>query len=251
MDRFDLYNISETYMELLNPTSPEKIIRVGKFLRLHEGSRVIDFGTGFAEPLVLWAQEFGISGIGIDIRPRACERARKKIAARGLADRIEIVCGRGADYVFEERIFDAATCIGATFVFGGYRQTIQTMKRALKKGGRLGIGEAYWLSDRVPPAYAQRETSVLPESELLRMTREEGSDLEYVVRASHDDWDRYEADNWYGLIRWLEDNPGHPERGQVVERLRSSQDEYLQFAREYFGWALYVLAPAVDAVRRG
>jgi len=246
VDFFDLFNISETYMELLNPTSPEKIIRLGKFLRLSKGSRVIDFGCGFAEPLVLWAEEFGISGIGIDVRPHACERARKKIAAKRLADRIEIVCSRGADHVFEEGTFDAATCIGATFVFGSYRQTIQAMKRAIKKEGRLGIGETYWLSSNVAPEYAQKETSTHPEHELLRITREESFEVEYVVRASQDDWDRYEADNWHGLVRWLEENHDHPERRQVIERLRTSQDEYFRFEREYLGWAMYALAPGVD-----
>jgi len=247
MDRFDLYNISEAYMELLNPTSPEKIITLGKYLGLKKGSRVIDFGCGFAEPLVLWAEEFGISGTGIDIRPHACERAKAKLVKNGLADRIEIVCAPGADYLFEPGCCDAATCIGATFVFGGFRQTIQAMSRAIGKRGRLGIGECYWLSDHVPPEYAQRETTVLPEPELLRITREEGFDVECVVRSSHDDWDRYRSDNWHGLVRWLEENPGHPEREQVYKYLRDSQDEYFRFGREYFGWAMYALAPGQEA----
>ena len=113
MNFFDLVNISERYMELVNPSTAEKMLTLGKFLRLHEGSRVIDFGCGYAEALVLWAERFGILGIGVDIREHACERARKKVSDRGLSDRIEIVCGRGSEYLFEEGAFDAATCIGA------------------------------------------------------------------------------------------------------------------------------------------
>ncbi len=75
------------------------------------------------------------------------------------------------------------------------------------------------------------------------MTREEGFELEYVIRASHDDWDRYLSDNWYSLMRWLEENPDHPDRGQVYQRLRTTQDDYAQFQRQYLGWAMYVLAP--------
>jgi cyclopropane fatty-acyl-phospholipid synthase-like methyltransferase len=241
MDFFELMSISHRYMELLNPATPEKIIKLGKMLRLKEGSRIIDFGSGCAEPLVLWAKEFGISGVGIDISAEFCERARNKLAAHGLSNQIEIVCCRGTDYKFQEGTFDVATCIGATFVFGGYRQTVQAMRGAINKTGRLGIGETYWRSHNVPPEYAQRETSTHPEEELLQITREEGFEVEYVIRASHDDWDRYYADNWHGLIRWLEENPNHPERGEVIKRLHLTQDDYFRYEREYMGWAMYEL----------
>ena len=82
MNFLELKNISEQYMDLLNPTTPEKIIKAGQIAGLKPGDRVIDFGTGFAEPLILWAERFGISGVGIDLRPYACERAVKMIAAR-------------------------------------------------------------------------------------------------------------------------------------------------------------------------
>ena len=243
MEFFDLVNISERYMELVNPSTPAKTITFGKFLRLREGSRVIDFGCGYAEPLVLWAKHFGIVGIGVDVREHACERARRKVSEQGLSDRIEIVCARGADYAFEEQAFDAATCIGASFIWGGYRPTICAMRRAIRAEGRLGIGEPYWLRDSIPARYAAPETSVHSEHELLQITREEGFDFEYVVRASHDDWDRYEADNWHGLIRWIEENPQHPEREDVIRHLHKIQDEYLNCGREHMGWAMYVLAP--------
>ena len=131
MEFFDLMSISHRYTEILNPSSSEKIIKLGKLLKLKKGSRVIDFGCGCAEPLALWAEEFGITGIGIDISQDFCDRARKKLTTKGLSDRIEIVCSNGADYAFEEGAFDAATCIGATFVFGDYQQTIQAMKRTI------------------------------------------------------------------------------------------------------------------------
>jgi len=243
MDFFDLMNISHHYMEILNPSTPEKIIKLGKLLKLGKGKRVIDFGCGCAEPLALWAQEFGITGIGIDISADFCERAIQKLASKGLSDRIKIVCSNGADYAFEEGAFDAATCIGATFIFGGYRQTIQRLKRAVNAKGRLGIGETHWLHQQVDPVYAQQQTTTLTEHELTRFARDEGFELEYIIRASPDDWDRYYSDNWYGLIRWLEENPGHTDYKQVFDHLRTDQDDYLKFQRLYMGWAMYCLAP--------
>ncbi len=244
MKFFELKDISERYMELVNPTSPQKVLTIGQMAGLRPGSRVIDFGCGFGEALSLWARQYGISGIGIDIRENACTRARQKMAEQGLADRIEIVCGNAAEYPFEQHAFDVAACIGATFIWDGFRPTIRKMKEAIRPAGKLVVGEAYWLKRTVPPEFAQQETSVLTEYQLLHMMREEAFDLQYVVRASHDDWDRYESDNWRGLIRWIKENPSHPGRQEVIDHLHTSQDEYLSYSREYFGWALYVLNPA-------
>jgi ubiquinone/menaquinone biosynthesis C-methylase UbiE len=243
MEFFDLMSISHRYMEILNPSTPEKIIQLGKLLKLKKGSRVIDFGCGCAEPLTLWAEEFGITGIGIDISGDFCDRARDKLVKRGLSDQIEIVCAPAADYVFEEGAFDAATCIGATFAFGGFQQTIQMMKRAVHQNGRLGIGETHWLSNQVPPQYAQRETTTHTEIELTQFTRNEGFELECIIRSSRDDWDRYISDSWCALIRWLKENPNHPDYEQVFKHFRADQDDYLQFQSQYMGWAMYCLAP--------
>jgi ubiquinone/menaquinone biosynthesis C-methylase UbiE len=243
MEFFDLMSISHRYMELLDPTTPEKIIKLGKLLKLKKGSRVIDFGCGCANPLTLWAEEFGITGVGIDISKDFCDRAKEKLAEKGLSDQIEIVCSPVADYTFEEGAFDAATCIGATFAFGGFQQTIKAMKRALNKNGRLGVGETYWLSNQVPPQYAQSQTTTHTELELAQFTRNEGFELEYLIRASREDWDRYVSDGWYGLIRWLEENPNHPDHEQVFKFFRADQDDYLQFHSQYMGWAMYCLTP--------
>jgi SAM-dependent methyltransferase len=243
MEWYEFFDISERFMEIINPISAEKLLKVGQVMGFGEGDRIIDFGCGFAEPLALWAEEFGIGGIGIDLREYAVERARAKMAERGLADRIEIVSGNAAEYEFEKGTFDAATCIGATFIWGGWRESIRAMREAVADGGRLAIGECYWLTDEVPPEYAEVQTAPTKEHELLEGAREEGFDVEYLVRASHDDWDRYESSNWRSFLAWLDENPGHPDRQAVVERLHDSQDEYFRYARQYVGWAIYVLKP--------
>ena len=242
MNFFELFDISERYLELLNPTSPEKVLEVGRVLGLNPDTRLIDFGCGYAEPLKLWGEAYGISGVGVDIREHVCDHARAKLARAGLADRIEIVCSPGADYDFPEHSYDVATCLGASFIWKGFQTAVQALARAVVPGGQVAIGEPYWLTSNVPPTYAQKQ-GFHSEAEILRIVREEGFDLEYLVRASLDDWDRYSSGNWYGLVRWLQDNPGHPERGDVIERLRTSQDEYFRFEREYVGWAIFILAP--------
>jgi len=243
MKFFDLVNISERNMELVNPSSPEKVILFGERLSLKPGMRLIDFGCGYAEPLVLWAEHFGIEGVGIDIREYACERARKKIGKKGLSGRLEIVCGNAAEYEYQPGSFDVAVCLGATFIWDDFAGTIAALKNAVRPGGQLGIGEPFWLQDSIPPAYLDKEQPFQSESELFETARAAGYVFSGIVRASHEDWDRYESDNWQGLLAWLEENPDHPEREDVRRHLLRIQQEYLQYSRKYLGWGMFALAP--------
>ena len=243
MEFLELKDIAERYLEIVNPVSVEKILTIGRMAGMAPGKRLIDFGCGFAEPLVMWAENFGISGVGIDVRQNAIERARAKIAQHGLRERLEVVQGKGAEYRFESGSFDFAACIGATFIWGGYKPALQALKQAIRPGGKLLVGEVSWLKDSVPPELAQSQTEIHSEKWLLKTTWEAGLEVEYVVRASHDDWDTYEAGNWYGLARWIEENPEHPELQEVIDFLHESQVEYFRYGREYFGWAIYLLAP--------
>jgi hypothetical protein len=167
----------------------------------------------------------------------------KKITERNLLEQLEIVCGEAAKFEYTPHSFNFATCIGATFAWSSFKDAIHAMKAAVIPQGKLVIGEAHWLVDNVPSEFRTQQTEVITEVELLQAAREEGFDFEYVLHSSHDDWDRYEADNWYGLLRWIEENPQHPERQQVIDHLHESQDEYIRYGRMYFGWAIYVLNP--------
>lgn len=243
MKFLDLMDISESGMELANPTSPEKILRVGRALGLGPGSRAIDFGCGFGEALALWGEQYGIQGVGIEIREKACERARRKIDLRGLAGRIEIVCGQGDEYRFRPGDYQAAACLGASFIWGGFQPAVRAMKAAIHPQGKLAIGEPYWIIDPVPEEIRKREKETQDEYELLNAARQEGFDVETIVRASQEDWDRYQSNNWNGLLRWIEENPDHPERAQVIEHLHASQEDYFRYRRQNVGWAIYVLNP--------
>ena len=45
---------------LVRKSTPDKVLALGRCLQLREGSRVLDFGCGYAEPLALWAARFGM-----------------------------------------------------------------------------------------------------------------------------------------------------------------------------------------------
>jgi trans-aconitate methyltransferase len=115
------------------------------------------------------------------------------------------------------------------------------MKPAIRNSGRLAIGEVYRLKGDIQAEYAERLTGVTTEPELLTIARQEGFDFEFIIRASQDDWDNYETSNWLGVLQWIEENPEHLQRQDMIDMLHSEQDLYIKCTREYLGWAMYVL----------
>lgn len=243
MNFLELKTISERHIELINPTSPEKIVAAGGVAGLKPGSRVIEFGCGYAAPLALWAQAYGITGVGVDIRPAVCERARALLRAKGLADKVEVVCANAANFAFEPGAFDVAACIGATFIWQNcLADTLPVMKRALKPNGRVVIGEVFWNDPAlVPPDVLAREKSIGAETNIYATARAAGFEVVYVLHSNVDEWDHYNAQNWRGLSDWLDDNPNHPDYAQALAHLREDQDNYAAYERQHLGWALYVM----------
>lgn len=245
MDFFTIMDISHKSMDILNPSNPEKICKVGELMAFGPDSRVIDYGCGNGEPLILWAEKYGISGTGIDIGKQNTDKAIQKISDRELADRLQIICADGKGYIPDRTDYDAGTCIGATFIWDGYRSAVQAMKKAVVPGGKLAIGEVYWLKEGIPQEYFDEPGADIArfEHEILQISIEEGYDVEYIVRASLDDWDWYNTNRWHNTIRWIDENPEHPDRQEIINYLHVQQEKYLRYEREYLGWAVYILAP--------
>ena len=243
MDFFELVQISTQHLELTSPAAPEKLWSIGHYLGLNKSKNMIDFGCGYGRALELWAKDFEVTGIGIDVHCFLCERAVERISESNLSDRVEIVCGNAADYEFEQNSFDVAVCLGASFIWGGFRSAVRAMKNALKENGKVVVGEPYYIEEKIPAALRKFEGDLHTEFELLQLAREEGLDIEFVVRASRDDWDRYVSANWYGLIRWIDENPSHPDHRYVIDHLHKIQDMYFRYQKHYEGWAIYILNP--------
>lgn len=230
-------------MAIMNPTTPEKVIRAGEVAGLAAGDRVVEFGCGYGTILALWGKRFGIAGHGFDIREDACRRAVALLEKEGLSSRIAI---SRADVLAEkpDGQYDCAACIGSSHIWGGFASALEAMGEWLGPDGRIVIGERYWARDGVPPEFARQWGDVLTEYEIVQAARDAGFDLAAIFRASPDDWDAYESGNWQGLLAWLHAHPDGQDADEVREYLYRIQDEYAGYGREYMGFAIYVLVPA-------
>src|ERR1051325_4271581 len=80
--------------ENLAPYIPTPQIIVEKMLesaRVKPGEVVYDLGSGDGRILFTAVQEFGARAVGIEILPELCDKARDRIRAMGLEDKIRVI----------------------------------------------------------------------------------------------------------------------------------------------------------------
>lgn len=245
MDIPRIFNITESAHRIHNPFTPEKLATLGAALRLAQGTRLLDLGSGSGEMLCTWARDHGITGVGIDKSSLFSAQARLRAKELGVADRIKFIHADAVGYVSEET-FDVTACVGATWIGGGVAGTIELLERSLRPGGMLLIGEPFW---RQPPPSEEVAKGCLANSVadfptlpgLLGSFNLLGYDVVEMVLADQDSWDRYEAAKWLTMRRWLDANPDDELAKDVRARLTSEPQRYAAFTREYLGWGVFAL----------
>ena len=231
--------VVESEHDLMNPTSAGKISLLGKRLGLTSESHVLDVASGHCGPALILAREFGCLLTCVERAPEFVATARERIAAAGLEERIEIVEADASTY--ELGRYDAALCLGATFVFGGLVSTVERLRPAAPL---LAVGEPYWREWPLPATAdgPQRtdEEEWLPLAQTVERVESTGARVVSLIASSEDDWDRYESLHWQTLDRWLAANPDHPQAQEFRERGAAQRTRYLAWERAAMGWAIFV-----------
>jgi SAM-dependent methyltransferase len=234
--------VVEAEHEIQNPTSEEKIRLLGDRLGLGPESRVLDIASGRGGPALVLAREFGCRLTCVERAPEFLADARERINEAELEDRIELVEDDGA--TFELGRYDAALCIGATFVYGGLVPTLERLRAAAPL---VAVGEPYWRVWPLPPepelggsSARTAEEEWLPLPETIERAESAGVRVVSLIASSEDDWDRYESLHWQTLDRWLAANPHDPQAEEFRARGAADRDRYLRWERAVMGWAIFV-----------
>jgi SAM-dependent methyltransferase len=240
-----IFTVSESAHRIHNPFTPEKLATLGAALRLEPENLVLDLGSGSGEMLCTWARDYAIRGTGIDMSRLFTLQARRRAEELGVDDRVEFIHGDAAGHVAEEKV-DVAACLGATWIGGGFRGTVELLATSLEPGGIILIGEPYWL--RLPPTedvakgcLAGSIADFLTLPGLLAAFGDLGCDVVEMVLADRDDWDRYEAAKWLTMRRWLDANPDDDFAQDVRASLTAEPERYAAYTREHLGWGVFAL----------
>lgn len=230
------HGVAEREHDIQNPTSPEKVRLLGERLRLGRGSLVLDVASGRGGPALILAETFGCRVVGVEkfdgFHAAALARARD----RDLADRVEFHLSDAASFPLEPGAYDAALCLGATFVWGGLEATLSALAPAVRAGGHVAVGEPYW---RSPPP-ADQEGDFVSLAETVERFERSGLPVVALIASSQDDWDRHESLHWQSIEESLAEHPEAPDADSIREEHERWKSRYLTFGRELLGWAIFV-----------
>ena len=244
MDRWKYFDITHKMHLICNPMDKEKFYKLCGLLPLGRGSRVLDIACGKGEFLVRLAELHGASGIGVDLSPyciRDCERKKQERVPE--ADLVFVEMD-GADYTPEEdEKYHLASCIGASWVYGGYHGTLQALQEMTTPGGWVVVGEPFW--KREPSDYYLGSQNMKKEDYgshvgNLRMGEELGNRCVYTLVSDEDDWDHYETLQWLAAEKYVAENPDDPDNEELLSKVLDGKDAYLREGRNTQGWAIYV-----------
>lgn len=243
MDIWKYYGITHRDHLICNPTSERKLDELVALLRLEPEARVLDVACGKAELLCRIAERHGVTGVGIDLSPYEVRAAQARIRERGLAERVELIEGDGRAYEPPPGSFDAALCIGATWIWDGYRGTLEALSARVRSGGFVAVGEPFKLREPAPDRLEQAPdyfASLASHADNVAAGVELGLSALYTVVSSPDDWDRYLGLTWYAAESYATEHPEDPDVPSLLERARVERDRYLAFERDTVGWAIYL-----------
>jgi hypothetical protein len=233
------YAVVERHHELQNPTTSEKIRLLGARLGLGRQTRVLDVAAGKCGPAVVLAREFGCRLTCVERAEEFVAAARLRVADAGLDGLIDVVHADAREIELEPDGYDAALCLGASFVWDGLEGTLRALMPAVLPGGFVAVGEPYWRQWPLPGGFeheAGEDFVTLPET----VGRFAQAELEPItlIDASLDDWDRYESLHWLAAEEWLGENPDDPGRDELRDRAARDRERYLRWRRDLLGWAI-------------
>lgn len=128
---------------------------------------VVDLGCGNARFLIGAAERFGVTGVGIDLSPEACEDAAEMIEAAGQTGRVVVRCGDAGDLDAIPELADADLAVAHFLLHEIFEHGREALVGYLTKLGEIMPAGAHMLVAEVQPASGAHDERWRPEFTLL------------------------------------------------------------------------------------
>jgi len=128
---------------------------------------VVDLGCGNARFLIGAAQRFGVTGVGVDLSPEACEDAQGRIAEADLTGKVVVRCGDAGDLDAIPELAEADLAVAHFLLHEIFEHGREALVGYLTKLGGIMPAGAHMLVAEVQPASGAPDERWRPEFTLL------------------------------------------------------------------------------------
>jgi SAM-dependent methyltransferase len=153
--------------------------RVREILEPRPGERLLEIGPGLGDHALLMATALAPSGALdiFDIEQRMLDDVMRRAGVAGIAN-ITPRLGSGDSLPYDDGTFDGAYMIGVLGEIPDGAAALRELRRVLKPGARLVIGEVFFDSDFISLGALAK----LAEAAGFALDRKAGDSLTYLVR---------------------------------------------------------------------
>ncbi len=224
------------------PGTPEATAEAFRRIRalLPPSPAVLDLGCGSGGQTLVLADSMPGTILAIDRYPVFVEELRRRLAERGLLDRVTAQVGDMSALALPPESFDLVWCEGALFALG-FERGLRTIRPLLRGPGLVVVSEAAWLRplEEVPRHVLDFWVESYP-----AITDVEGN-LALARRAGFAPLDHFTLppEGWAAYVDPLERRmrevlAKHPGDADAEEAARAERREFAVF-RENLGWFGY------------
>ena len=236
-------------MEICNPVSESRLLRVLEHVDPRPGARVLDLGCGKGALLRLIAanwrgEERAMTLVGVDRDADLIAEAEAAMAVADHASPITFVCADAARYVTRpEAAGQHLVCaLGASHIFGGTAGCLTMLADLTAPGGMILLGEGFW--EREPEreylaAIDGSRDELMMLGEIVASAAAHGLQARDVSVASVDEWDRYEWAHFRNVEDYANVHSRETAAQALLVRRRTWLDTYLRW-RGTMGFGLFL-----------
>lgn len=191
-------------------------------LHLQKGIRCLDIPCGEGGVSVPLARNYGVGVTGFDLFPHFVRQANDLAKARGVEALCRFRVGDIRDVVRRRGTCDLLLWFAAPRIWGGAEATIRALRRRVKHGGWIVIGDGYAWSEQAPEEF--RVYGRLEEAS--RGYASAGDDLVRVVDYGRKLWGedyRLERKHLEDALRRLRDARDRKVLGDHLRRLAAEE----------------------------
>lgn len=236
-ERFRVFEALHHGMDIMNPLTSADLDEVLALLEVSDGDRVLDIASGHGELLLRSATRHAIVGTGIDLSPWVVARAARRAAETPLRGSIEWWLGPAEDFA-PEPSRDAATCLGASWIWGGFAGTVRALVQRCRPGGRIAIGDLRLLPGASPGDVPEDHRPAPSREDQQRVLIAAGVTPIAEVDTGPEGWEVYDRRTAASAETYREQHPGEQADGFLTEQ-RRWVDEHAA-ASAALAWTVWV-----------